>query len=113
MVRAYSIQAIGRLVKPEGQRRTDLDRLLNRSLGDEYPLVRAIAGLEIIRLGRGEDASSVLSAIRKGEEGYETAQLSLGLLGSRTADAIRSLRLATRLDSDPWIKKAANQALGD
>ena len=58
MVRAYSIQSISRLVEPEGRSRADLDRLLTRSLGDDYPLVRAIAGLELIRLGRGDDATS-------------------------------------------------------
>jgi HEAT repeat protein len=113
MVRAYSIQSIARLVEPEGRRRADLDRLLTRSLEDDYPLVRSIAGLELIRAGRGNDARPVLAAIRKGEEGYETAQLGLGLLGSRTVDALRSLRMTTRLDLDPWIKKAARDALGD
>jgi HEAT repeats len=113
LVRAYSIQSIARLVEPSGRRRADLDRLLTRSLEDDYPLVRAIAGLELIRVGRGNDARPVLAAIRKVEEGYETSQLGLGLLGSRTADALRSLRIMTRLDSDPWIKKAAHDALGD
>ena len=40
-------------------------------------------------------------------------QLGLGLLGSQTVDAVRSLRMMTRMDSDPWLMKAARDALGD
>jgi hypothetical protein len=114
LVRAYTIQSISRLVGPEDPRRADLDRLLTRSASDDYPLVRAVAGLGLIRARRGEGARPVLAAIRKGEEGYEVAQLGLGLLGSRTVDALRSLRIVARVGKDdPWLKKAARDALGD
>jgi hypothetical protein len=113
MVRMYAIQSISRLVGPEGRARTDLNRLISRALDDDYPLLRAMAGVELIRAGRGEEARVVLAAIRIGEEGFDMAQGGLGLLGSRTPEALRNLRMMTRVDSDPWLKSAAHDALGD
>jgi hypothetical protein len=112
LVRVYAIQALLQLGALEGQRRTEMDRLLDGAIADDQTLVRAVAGLGLIRAGREEDACPVLAAIRKGQEGYETARLGLVLLGlTRASDEVWVLENVARNGTDPWLQWAAQGLL--
>ena len=88
-----------------------LAELLKRSLADENGVVRATAGLGLIRIGRGHEAVPVLTVFQVGDLGNPIAQLGLGLMGARTAEATAALHLTARTNTDPWLKKAARDAL--
>ncbi len=97
LVRAHVIQALCRIVGPDDSRLPDVANLLTHSLADKS--------------GRSPEAMTVLTGFRIGQKGYQTAQLGLGLLGSKSTEAIAALRTAAANSSDPWMKKAATDAL--
>jgi hypothetical protein len=101
------IQALCRIVGPEDSRQPDLANLLTRLLADKNGMVRATAALRLIGFGQNDLSKPVLTEFRSGDEGYQTAQLGLGLLGSKTADAIAALRMARQISTEPWMKRAA------
>jgi HEAT repeat protein len=113
LVRLHVIQALCRMIGPDDSRVPDLAKVLTRSLADQDGLVRATAALRLIRIGRANDAMPVLKAFRPGEDGYQTAQLGLGLLGSKSADAVAAVRMARRVRNEPWLTKAVAEAIGD
>ena len=97
LVRAHVLQALCRIVGPDDSRLPDLANLLTHSLADKS--------------GRSQEAMPVLTGFRSGAKGYQTAQLVLGLLGSKSTEAIAALRTAAQKSSDPSMKKAAADAL--
>jgi HEAT repeat protein len=107
LVRLHVIQALCRIVGPEDSRQPDLANLLTRLLADKNGMVRATAALRLIGFGQNDLSKPVLTEFRSGDEGYQTAQLGLGLLGSKTADAIAALRMARQISTAPWMKRAA------